>query len=310
MFRKIAILAGLFLALASQVPLAHTNLDDDNPMRPDIVGWGSDVSTAPIIGIDNDGDFLPGRNARYDVGSPTKTFRVIHAQSFSASSGMAVITDFHIDLTSASHRGITPSGVVIPTTTLAGSLALGPTTYYANDITQSSGTAARNLVCFPSHSILVATTTLVMSATFYGYNGKGESVSENIILSTRTGVTQGTWTVVNATQTMLCIGIGNVPFIYITSFTVQITSMTDSIGLSVEAPVMYIGWGNKIGLSNNIDSRASDVLKITAAGGRDMTNQTLFPLVYVDTDQDYFVPNPLPGGADEHSITYITRKKF
>src|SRR3990167_7841950 len=310
MFHKIAIFTGLVFGLVA-APL-HAELGTDK-MRPDIVGWGADATTAPIIGIDYDGDLLPSRQYTYDVGEPTRVFKKVYAGSFHASSGLVNISEVFVDLASGTTRGGVPAaGILIPTNTLI-NLVNSPTTYVGMNIIQTSG-APRNIICFSSANILPTTTTLVMSATFYGYNGKGEWTWENIIFST-VPISWSTTTTTYSTQTARAVGVGNTAWSYISSFTVQITSMTDAFGLSTEHPRMYIGFGQKIGLANNITTNdntptGTDIYKITNAGGADVTNETLNPLIYIDTDQDYIVFAPQPNGVDEKGVYYRFRQMW
>lgn len=306
--RGITASLGLILAVAG-ICSAAPSTDPQN--RPDIWRLDSHMGNArsrvtpstSVVTLDADGDFKPGRHAVQDLGESTDTWREIYAVAVIITSGIVNVHETFVDLSSGVNSGMTPLGVSIPTSTLLES----PTTYVAVNVTQTTG-APRNLICFSSAGAGVpnTTTTLIMSATFYGYNGKGEFVSEWIQTSTNS-ISWSTTTVSNTTDVVKYVGVGNVAFAYVSSFTVQITSMTNAFGLSTAGPIIVIGFGQKIGLANNVEATA-DVYKITNAGGADVTNPTLNPLISIDTTYDTIVFSPQPNGVDEKGVWYKVKR--
>ena len=295
--------SALFLSLSASANAA-SELSDSGVSDAICVGaiYTNGVSTDAFC-VDGEGRLTPLRNFTNDVGSDRTRWRSIYTQYVSASSGLVNVSEMFVDLSSGNLRGAVPvAGLTIPTTTLRNS----PTTYFDVNLIQTTG-APRNVVCFSSALINPTTTTLAMSATFYGFNGKGEYTSEWIRLSTNTTHISST-TVSVSTDVRQWLGGGNVAWSYISSVTVQISSMTDDMGLSVENPVLYIGHGQKIGLANNVVS-SSDVYKITQAGGADATVAVLNPLIFVNTEFDTIVFSPLPNNADEKKVWYRFKQK-
>lgn len=308
MFRKIAILSGLLMALAGTATL-HAALSD-NPLTPDIVGWGADRDTAPIVGINYYGDILPGRNNSNDIGNSTTAFKDIYARSVNMTGGN-VTCQYWRALSSASLTGGGGNSTGVGFTVSSRTLAEGPTTYTDIDIDQSSGAARNVTLYFASSTIsgtigVLSTTTLIASATIYGYDSKGNFTSELIFASTNNPVALSTSTIAitgNGSNVVSSVGIGNVAWMYISSFTVQITSMTDSFGLNVLVPILRLGYGDKIGLPGNIDS-LSDVIKVQEAGGSDASNVLLFPALSINTVYDtIYFPTELSGlGSNDRTV--------
>lgn len=310
MFKKIAILTGLFLALASRVPLVQAGLGDDNPQRPDIVGFGHDVSTDPIMGIDYDGNIVPGRNATYSVGKSTKAFKDVWAQAVHTSSPNVKCGYWHAPASST----VFGQDLVVSTWSLLGS----PTTYTPVIIIQSS-VGPRNVMIYWSSGTIgsgsgggFSTMTLVGSATFYGYDSKGNWAVENVRFSTNHPVSGSTSTIAvdNTGPIVNYVGVGNVAWMQISSFTVQITSMTDAYGLNAGSANLHMRmyFGNRFGLPGNIDYD-TDVLKVMEAGGRDVTDRTLNPAWSVNPLYDTISFQTQPGGGtnDDRSVCVNSR---
>ena len=289
MFKKIAAMAGLLVLFGAQAAFASLGSD---PQRPDIVGWGADRDTAPIVGIDFDGDIIPARNRRNDLGESTRAWRAIHGSTLNITGGIANFTESFMDLPNGLIDGFASGGFTISTTNLIDQTS----TYYDNNLSQSSG-APRNVVIYSSVNALgVTTTTVTGSCTFYGYDSLGRFTSEGISFTTATLLVIG--------STGTGIGIGNVPFVYITSFTSQVTSAT-LVQTGNPNFILIIGWGNKIGLANDITT-SSAAYKTTGPGGSDITNS-----VKDRTNTDYntvHFPTPFPNAVNDWKVWYTATK--
>lgn len=284
--------------------------------QPDIVGFGqsnaSRVSSTPVVMIDYDGDILPAKNAQQDLGESTRSWKTGYFNSLRVSSGIMNTSDFFIDLSSGQLEGLLVGGFSFSTGTLIGSTA---TAVQAVQINQTTG-AFRNLTIFVASAATsvgpgtISTTTIAGTATFYGYNNLGFFVSEVIRFSTTTvGLSWSSNTVTNSSDVVRYIGIGNVAWAYVSSFTITVDSITQAFGLMTAFPFIKIGFGQKIGLTNNIVNTA-DVYKITEEGGLDTTNSTNNPAVVIDTTYDTIVFQTLPNGINEKKVWYKTLRNW
>lgn len=284
MFRKLGVIT-VMLALATV--LFNTNgakAASVDPMRPDIVCFGDikygGVSTNPIC-IDYDGDVLPSRNVQYDLGAPTIAFRTVYAGSIKTSSGIVNISERFVDVANSSSDSFKAGGYWIS----SGPLVNAASTYYASDITSQPFTVARNIVIYSSAPIGVTTTTLVGTCTFYGTDNKGRLTQEAIAFSTA---------IFSITTQTNVIGLGNVAWSSISSFTVQITSITQDWGLAVSSVGFFIGWGNRLGLSNDI-AAGTDVfrwyedttLRTATEGPVNSTFEWVYPVALPNSSRDY-----------------------
>jgi len=161
----------------------------------------------------------------------------------------------------------------------------------------------------------ISTTVLIGCATFYGIDGKGNTVWEAISFSTgTTPLGRSTDTGIGVCQAQECnanvgMGIGNVTWAYISSFTIQVTSISFEYGLMTASPTFVIGWGQKVGLSNNVIATA-DVYKITEQGGQDVTDTTVSPAVTVNTAYDYMCFQRLPNNQNEYNVWYRVKRNW
>jgi hypothetical protein len=272
--------------------LSHTPINAAAPLG---------TSTETVV-IDHDGDFLPGRALVQDIGASSQPWNNVYTGGITVSSGIVNMHESFVDLSSGNATGARAGGLLISTA----NLIAGGSTYVGEAIVQSSG-APRNIIIVSSTvQVGASTTTLIGSATFYGYDGKGNFVSEMIRFSSRTIPISSTVTMTE-TNPVLYYGVGNVAFAYISSFTIQITSMTDAFGESTEQVRIMIGWGQKIGLANDLQA-TGDVYKVTQTGGSDVTIAASNPSLGINTDYDTIVFPTLPNGASEYQVWYTTKK--
>ena len=276
---------------------------ENNPNRPDIVGFGTKRysmtdgttgSTIPVV-INYDGSIIPARNAEQDIGNPTHTWRSVHAGTIAVAGGIVNVRELLYDIPAGVIDGFRTSGTgfIISTTNLIDQTS----TYYEGSFTQSSG-VPRNVVIYSSVNALgVTTTTVIGSCTFYGLDSLGRVTSESITFTT------ATLTIVNSTAT--ATGIGNVPFIYITSFTAQVTSTTQ-VQTGNPNFILRIGWGNKIGLANDIVT-SSDVYKVVGPASQGDITTSVQATVNTDYNTVTF-PGPVPDGADDRVVYYTIRR--
>lgn len=301
--KKITIIAGV-LALATMLTVpAFAALSGSDRLRRDIVGWGADKTTAPIVGFDTDGDLLPARNFKNDIGESTRSWKQGFFQSLSVASGVAiVVTDYTNLPSSTTIVEANPVEIRIPTSTLLGA----PTTYFSaffsGNHNISSG-APRNIVLYSSVTkIGITTTTLIWSATFYGINNLGQVVVENVRGTTQ-AVDSSTFPNVIPSHQYDYRGVSNVAWARISSVTVQVTSMTATYGLGdVSDFILRIGYGNKIGLSADVDEQA-DCHYVSVANGA-ITDVTNNPLLFINTTFDTIVfPQPVkPNGVNDYTV--------
>lgn len=178
----------------------------------------------------------------------------------------------------------------------------GAATFLQSDISSQTATVPRNITIYSSCTIGAATTTLTGYATFYGIDNLGNFVSEMIKFTTGP-VLQSTGVIVapflGSTTTPQNFGQGRVAFAVVSSITVQITSMTESFGQTQVSPVKFmIGWGNRLGLSNNI-TEVSDIYKIVEGP----INVAVAPNL-VDPIYDTYIPSSVPDGNRSYRVRY------
>lgn len=279
----------------------------DDPATPDVVCWGTIYTAAgstDAICVDNSGDLVPGLNRNQDIGRPGQTFKFGYFGGVSADSGVVAFHESFVDLSSGNVAGLRNLGFAISSSTLIN----GTSTYGSGfAITQPTG-APRNITIYVGSSSIVdgagggfSTMTLAGSATFYGLDAFGLPVQEMIRFST-TSVSWSTQTVTNSSDVVRYVGIGNVAFAQISSFTVQITSASN--GLISGTLVLKIGYGQKIGLSNNVEA-TGDVYMVTEAGGG---NTTLNSLLVINSTFDTVIFSALPNGIDDKQLWGIKKR--
>lgn len=261
MFKRIAVIAGL-MALAG--PVTAGMLQDHS--SPDLAGFGgassSRVSSTPVVMIDFDGDILPAQNDRQDLGESSRSYKTVFVDSIRSNVGF-ISQHLTLRIASASPSGLGASEV-------AGfhvsSVAVGPaTSYYLADISQSSS-APRNLIV-KSSATYISTATLVGSVTFYGVDAMGRFASELIYFSSRDVSLISTMAVAHTAPVINSTGVGNLAWAYISSFTVSLSSISNSDNAENNEMRFYlnVGWGNKFGLPNDITS-STDVYKVALEG--------------------------------------------
>lgn len=292
------------------------------------------VSTV-MMRIDMDGNIIPGRNILSDLGESTHAWRTGYFGSIDVASGILNVHETFVNLSSGSLMGLRNNGFSVSTITLMNSAS----TYFDNDVLQTTG-APRNLIVFSTGdngntTAQLSTSVLVGCVTFYGIDNKGNPVTEAIFFSTSVpSYANSTSTILNyqpspgtvfgGTETARVLGVGNVAWAYISSFTVQVTSISGGGGGNGYSPLnatIAIGFGNKIGLANSI-SNVSDVYKIAAAGGSGgYSNGVINPSLSINTALDTVVfpfiasgnvpgsvSNVLPNGLTTIEVWYRVRR--
>lgn len=304
MFKRIFASLLVVLALSPGVLMASS---EDNPSRPDIVGFGTKRygmtdgttgSTIPVV-INYDGSIIPARNVEQNLGKSTQAWNQIYGNFLTVNQGITNHREEWIDVSSAS-----PTGLAFPGGNFAFTFATSAVSNQGQSISTpvASGLGAfalvqsscmpRNIIIQSSHSFVAAltTTTLSGSATFYGVNNLGRVTSENILFSTTIVQLISTATISNAgLPPVAWRGVGNVPWAYISSVTLSLSSTSATM-----ADLSYsvaIGWGNKFGLANTI-ATSSSVYKVTVNG----SDVTLNPSLLVDTTYYWIAPPIVPGG--------------
>lgn len=329
MFLKRGIIAsaGLFLAF---VGIAAAK--SENPQRPDV--WRlehrpvnarvpSAISTE-AVSVDHDGDLLPGRNLTSDLGESTHAWRFVFAGGVDASSGLYSTHETFINLSSGDISGLNPGGFAVSTVNVTDA---DGATFNDNQVYQTTG-APRNVTIYASSAQTVAATppsgvgfastaTLIGCATFYGYDSRGMFVQERISFSSAT-VSRSTEAGAGLCQTQDCneggrgMGIGNVAFAHISSFTAQISSISSQMAPNIN---LVVGFGQKIGLAANVLSTGSsaandrgDVYKVTLStgDGRDVVRQN--PATSISVDFDTIVFPVLPNNVITYNVWIRTRR--
>ena len=295
----LAILAGM-----ARTSPAHAKLESD-PNRPQIAGWGEvPGSTSPVIGIDTDGDLLPGRNNRSDLGESTRTYKTIYGNDLNIVNGIAQVHETYVALASASFQGLRPGGFSPSTAALIN----GGSTYTDSLITQSSG-APRNITVWVSSNASglqgggVSTTTYSGYVFLRGIDSKGNNETEFIYFSTNPVVwSTQTYSNTDASRGFLnYVGIGTVAWSTVSSMTIVVTSMTAAYGLNTATQCVNVSWGQKIGLSLNITT-TTQVYKVVEDGGRDRTSLTANTALAIDPINDTIIFSVLPNGINDKQV--------
>ena len=286
--KKLGIFTAFLVATAFLFVHKAAAVTTDPVNSPDIwcvgaIDYGISGTTIPIC-VDVNGNIIPARHAYYNIGKPTHHFGKGYFSDLNASSGIINVHETFTDLSSGAVNGLNTAGLSIS----SANLTLQSSTYYVNEASMAQSTGApRNLVVYSSvTSVGVTTHTLVGTVTFYGINNLGQSVSEGISFSTALPRFS------TAAITRLP-GVGNVAWSTISSFTIQLTSISLLGGLAdgSENVIIRIGFGVKIGLSNNIDA-FGDIYKVIEQGND--TTSTTATVSNVDTVYDtVFFPTAL-----------------
>lgn len=186
--------------------------------------------------------------ATWQVGSSTEVALGLTRESrLYATNGIVNVREVIFRPAQASSNTFRAAGFTISTT----NLIVQASTYYTVNITTMP--YGRNIIVFSSYTnpglADIGTTTLVGYATFYGVNMLGQVASEQIMFST--------FMPAQAPATSSSsIGVGNIAWSHISSFTVQITTITRVFTLTTKSVVLWIGQGSKFGLSNKYNDPA------------------------------------------------------
>jgi hypothetical protein len=254
---------------------------ENKPGQPDQWALSKSIKgvSTTTVRVDQDGNFYPGMNLAQTIGESTHAWiqayigqlyvdKILSLSTGSISSDHEVFLAIPDSSTDAFKSG----GLLLSTF----SLTQNASVYYYADVT-TQPVVPRDLIVFSSCTVGVGTTTLIGNVTFYGLNAVGNSVQEMITFST---------TIPTSTD-LSTGGLGVVAFASISSFSVQLTSVTDVFGLQTSSVIVMIGEWNKIGLSNVFTS-TSDVYNVvegisnvpvasTGTGMRiDVANSTIY----------------------------------
>ena len=277
MFKKLVVGVGLFLLGMTVYPSISSA--ESTRSRPDIVRFGAESGRVGVptrsVTIDYYGNILPGRNNSDNVGSSTEAFKTGYFGELFASSGIVNVHELFLDLPASDSDSYKANGAIITTTTLIG----GGTTFRLVDLTQSD--ACMNAVFRASFTVGGSTSTLSAGATVYGTNCEG-SVTEELI----------------PFGTLISSGAGTVAWALISS--VSIISNFNS--LVQENVVIYMGRGERIGLSNNINA-AGDIYKVK------MTTAIPVSHLTVNTTVNTVEFPTVPDGAIDYHIWYIHKEQ-
>lgn len=243
----------------------------------DYVTW-QDIANTEFTSIDANGDFQP-RRSTIDLGSTASRFSSVVASTLNCTSysNPIIAQDTWVDLPTASSVAIYCAPVASGTIYLANSV-LG-----VNVLTQMK--YGRNIWVGCHYRGVDQQKTVVTNFTIAGINCHGESVSEVVTVST--------WS-------HMIGGIGkdsSNAYLYISSITVRVTTLFAGAVADTTLEI-GIGYGNKIGLSNDIITStdlisASEGSAISSPGtlkdGIDTTYDTIDFITDANASNDYTV---------------------
>lgn len=299
----VLMLSGVGIAQASQLAgddsLNGQYQTGSAPGKPDIVTYKMKVSVPGAGAVVPSTDVALAVNAR---GVIYNTY------------GISNHSDIFLGAQVASSDAVKIGGLPLSTVTanignvIFSSITAGGTTYIPVDIGSQPATCARNVMVFVTSSTFasgvgaLSTTTLRGQLQVFGIDGNGNPASEIILFSTAAPV-QSTGTAVTGDLGQLTsfttnYGQGRTAFASISSFTITITSMTAAYGLQAVTFAVMIGYGNRLGLTNDLRYFA-DIYKIVEGS----TDQ---PPINgrVDSDFNTYWPVLLPNGLRNYTVDY------
>lgn len=302
----VVLLSGVGATQASQIA-GDDNLNGQyqtgsTPGKTDIITWKMKVSVPGANSVVPSTDVALGVNANgvlyntYGIFNKMDVFpSVIAASSDTAKAGGLAMSTITAN-----------TGNVIFSTITAGG-----TTYVTVDITSQPTTCPRNVTVYLASSTFASgigvwsTTTLRGRLQVFGADGNGNFVSETILFSTASPI-QSTGTAVagdlgQLTSFTTNYGTGRVAFASISSFTATITSMTASIGLERITFALNVGYGNRLGLSNDL-RYFGDVYKIVEVGS--VTSDQVRNNGLIDSDFNTYWPVLPPNGVRSYTVWY------
>ncbi len=224
--------------------------------------------------------------------------------------------DVFTSVVAASTDAIRTGGITLSTITLNvgnvlfSSVTAGGTTYITVDISSQPTSCPRNLMVFVASSAFSATvgvfstTTMRGQVRVFGIDGNGNPATETILFSTAFPVISTGTNIAGdlgqLTSFTTNYGQGRIAWSSISSMTIQITSMTLNYSLQVATFAVVIGYGNRLGLSNDL-RYWGDVYKIVESG---QTFETQRTIGLIDSDFNTYVPVLLPNGARTYTVWY------
>lgn len=201
-----------------------------------------------------------------EIGSPMRPFGAIYI-----SSGILSVADFWLDIPTSSSSSWRTNGYFATTTTL---LAAG-TYYTSSDLIQPE--TPRNVIITSSFTVGFATSVLGGVLTINGVDSVGRSRTEQISFTTNTGT-------------------GFVPWAIISSATIVFSTVSPNLG-NPQAGV-YIGYGNRIGLTNDLVNPGY-VYKVTDSNANIATN-----LIGINESYDTVIFTNAPNGSRDYKVWY------
>lgn len=266
-----------FLAMLFLLPAIAWATGDSESASRDRVGYlGSGTEKGSyVLRVSSTGHVFSGFDKRNELGTPTKRWGNVFSSSqvitdqLKVSSGILNVHEYFSDIPTASTTIYTNSGITVSTTNI---LTVSVTSITANF--SSQGDFPRNVVIVSSFSTGNATSTVVGSAIFTGVDVFGLIRNETISFSTNTGT-------------------GSVAFASISSVTITASAIS---GTSIGSMQIYIGTGNKIGLSAKVQA-ATDIYKILEANA-----DVVIANVTLDTTNNTITFASAPNAARDYNV--------
>lgn len=225
--------------------------------------------------------------------------------------------DVFASVVSASTDAFRANGIAFSTITIKtgnvifSSVTSGGTTYMPVDITSQPTSCPRNIMVFAASSTIssavgvFSTTTMRGQLRVFGIDGNGNNATETILFSTAYPIISTGTNVAGdlgqLTSFTTNYGQGRVAWASISSVTIQITSMTASYGLETGTFALYIGYGNRLGLSNDL-RYFGDVYKIVESGTT--TSDVPIKNGLIDSDFNTYIPSNLPNNTRTYTVWY------
>lgn len=291
--------AVLMFALACYPVFAGAKEQTD-PQRPN--RWRLEyrdrtgISTE-AVSVDADGNFLPGDNYQTSLGESTHAWKKLWTANIYVDSGIVNMGEYFVDLQAGTSDEYRVVGFAISTTNVISQTS----TYYSADMSTYAPSVPRNIVVYSSAAGIGRTTTTISGNLYvFGIDAQGKANSETIYFSTRTPGELGGMTF-SSNSTPAGIGVGNVAWASISSFTISVTSYTQSITDQNYNFIFRIGTGFKIGLTNNL-TNASDIYYAS-----ELSSPVSYTSLSVDTVNDTVKFNRDPDGINDYVIRHRVR---
>lgn len=242
-----------------------------------------ETSVSTYVWRVSSGGHIVNHTGTGELGSPTAKWSKLYLKDsgIETSTGVTRHSEFWLDLPAADDDVILNEGNSVLTLS---TLKTGGTTYIASDLTQPS--VPRNVIIFASVTVgNVSVTTPTLTATCYikGLDSLGRST-----FTYQTVVTTAS----------AAVGVGDIAWSYISSMTITATS-TGTVSIIGNAVNIQVGTGDKIGLSNKINS-TNDIYHVSEAGSAVLTYTANAGYNTIDFATD-------GNGARDYTVRYIQK---